>query len=245
MLGRSWMNTICSIAKKDFRAYFNSPVAYVVLGVFLLVLGYLFFSTLFLGGFASMRSFFSLSPVLFVIFGPAIAMRLISEEKKAGTIEQLLTLPISNLQIVLGKFLAALGIVAVGLLFTLPYVFSVALLTPSDTPFDFGPVIGGYLGLILLSGSFLSLGLWASSLTKNQIVAFILGLLLCFFFYFIDKFAVLMPASLGAILEYISADYHFNNISKGVIDSRDIIFYISLISIFLVLTERTLRSDKR
>lgn len=239
------MSTTMNIAKRDFQAYFNSPVAYVVLGVFLLVLGYLFFSTLFLGGFASMRSFFNLAPVLFVIFGPAITMRSISEERKTGTIEQLLTLPVSNFQVVLGKFLAALGIVCVGLIFTLPYALSISLLTPKDTPFDYGPVIGGYLGFILLAGSFLSLGLFASSLTKNQIVAFIIGLLLCFFFYFVDKFAVLMPASIGAILEYISADFHFANIAKGVIDTRDIIYYLSLIAISLVLTERTLRSDKR
>ncbi|HXW52760.1 MAG TPA: ABC transporter permease subunit [Myxococcota bacterium] len=239
------MNTTYCIARRDFQAYFNSPVAYVVLGVFLLVLGYLFFSTLFLGGFASMRGFFSVAPILFVVFGPAITMRLISEERKTGTIEQLLTLPISNFEVVLGKFLAALGIVVVGLLFTLPYVFSVSLLTPSDTPFDYGPVIGGYIGLILLSSAFLSLGLFASSLTKNQIVAFIIGLALCFFFYFIDKFAVLMPAQIGAMLEYISVDYHFGNIARGVVDTRDVVFYLSLIGIFLVLTERSLRSDTR
>lgn len=239
------MNTTCSIAKRDFQAYFNSPAAYVVLGVFLLVLAYLFFSTLFLGGFASMRAFFSVAPVLFVVFGPAITMRLISEERKSGTIEQLLTLPVSNVQVVVGKFFAALGIISVGLLFTLPFAFSVSLLTPPDASFDFGPVIGGYIGLLLLSGAFLSLGLFASSLTKNQIVAFIIGLALCFFFYFVDKFAVLMPASVGAVLEYISVDYHFNNIARGVVDSRDVLFYIGLITIFLTLTERSLRRDKR
>ena len=239
------MNTTYCIARRDFQAYFNSPVAYVVLGVFLLVLGYLFFSTLFLAGFASMRGFFSVAPILFVVFGPAITMRLISEERKTGTIEQLLTLPISNFEVVLGKFLAALGIVVVGLLFTLPYVVSVSLLTPADTPFDYGPVIGGYIGLVLLASAFLALGLFASSLTKNQIVAFIIGLALCFFFYFVDKFAVLMPAQIGAVLEYISVDYHFGNIARGVVDTRDLVYYISLIAIFLVLTERSLRRDKR
>lgn len=239
------MNTTFSIARRDFQAYFNSPAAYVVLGVFLLVLGYLFFSTLFLGGFASMRGFFSVAPVLFVVFGPAITMRLISEERKSGTIEQLLTLPVSNTHVVVGKFIAALGIVVVGLFFTLPFAFSVSILTPHDAGFDFGPVVGGYIGLILLSGVFLALGLFASSLTKNQIVAFIIGLALCFFFYFVDKFAVLMPASLGAVFEYISVDTHFNNIARGVVDTRDLVFYISLTAVFLVLTERSLRTDKR
>lgn len=239
------MNTTFAIARRDFQAYFNSPAAYVVLGVFLLTLGYLFFSTLFLSGFASMRSFFGVAPVLFVVFGPAITMRLISEERKTGTIEQLLTMPVKNYEVVLGKFLAALGIVIVGLIFTLPYVFSVSLLTPANTPFDYGPVLGGYIGLIFLASSFLSIGLFSSSLTKNQIVAFIIGLALCFFFYFIDKFAVLMPASIGTFLEYISVDYHFANIARGVVDSRDVVFYLSLVGIFLILTERSLRRDKR
>ncbi len=239
------MNTTICIARRDFQAYFNSPVAYVVLGVFLLVLGYLFFSTLFLGGFASMRGFFSVTPILFVIFGPAITMRLISEERKTGTIEQLLTLPVSNFEVVFGKFLAAFAIVCVGLLFTVPYALSVSMLTPADTSFDYGPVIGGYIGLLLLSSSFLSLGLFASALTKNQIVAFIIGLALCFFFFFVDKFAVLMPPSIGAVLEYISVDYHFGNIARGVVDTRDVIFYLSLIAIFIILTERSLRREKR
>lgn len=239
------MSTTMTIARRDFQAYLNSPTAYVVLGVFLLVLGYLFFSTLFLGGFASMRGFFSMVPVLLVVFGPAITMRLISEERKTGTIEQLLTLPVNNFQIVLGKFFAALGIISVGLIFTLPYVFSMTMLTASDVSFDYGPVIGGYVGLLLLSGAFISLGLFASSLTKNQIVAFIIGLALCFFFYFIDKFAILMPPQIGAFLEYISVDYHFNNIARGVLDTRDLVYYISLIAIFIFLTERSLRSDKR
>lgn len=239
------MNTTFAIARREFQAYFNSPAAYVVLGVFLLTLGYLFFSTLFLSGFASMRSFFGVAPVLFVVFGPAITMRLISEERKTGTIEQLLTMPVRNYEVVLGKFFAAVGIVMVGLIFTLPYVFSVSLLTPANTPFDYGPVLGGYIGLIFLASSFLSIGLFSSSLTKNQIIAFIIGLALCFFFYFIDKFAVLMPASIGAILEYISVDYHFSNIARGVVDSRDVVFYVSLVGIFLILTERSLRRDKR
>jgi ABC-2 type transport system permease protein len=236
-------NALC-IARRDFQAYFNSPIAYVVLGVFLLVLGYLFFSTLFLGGFASMRGFFGMAPIMLVVFGPAITMRLLSEEKKTGTIEQLLTLPITNAQVVMGKFLAAMAIICVGFLFSIPYAISISLLVPKGAVLDFGPVIGGYLGLILLSGSFISLGLFASSLTKNQIVAFIIGLVLCFFFYFVDKFAVLMP-SIASTLEYISVDYHFNNIAKGVVDTRDLVFYLSLITLFLLLTERSLKMDKR
>ena len=172
-------------------------------------------------------------------------MRLISEEQKTGTIEQLLTLPLSNIQVVLGKFLAALGIISVGLLFTVPFALSVSWVAPPDATYDFGPVIGGYIGLMLLAGVFLSLGLFASSLTKNQIVAFIIGLGMCFFFYFIDKFAILMPPAIAAVFEFISVDFHFNNIARGVVDSRDVIFYGSLILLFLALTERSLRIEKR
>lgn len=239
------MKTVFCIAKKDFQAYFNSPVAYIVLGVFLLMSGYLFFSTLFLGGFASMRSFFAVAPVLFVIFGPAITMRLISEEKKSGTIEQLLTLPVKNSEIVLGKFFASLGIVLVGIIFTIPYVISLSFLIAPDASIDYGPVLAGYFGFIFLAATFLSVGLFASSLTKNQIVAFIIALALCFFFYFIDKFAVLAPATIASVLQYFSVDYHFANISRGVLDSRDVIFYLSIISFFLVLTDFSLRADKK
>lgn len=237
------MNSL-HIARREIAAYFNTPAAYVVLSVFLLILGYLFFSTLFLAGTASMRGFFSQAPLMLVIFAPAITMRLFAEEKKSGTNELLLTLPVTNFEVVLGKFLAALAIIGIGFLFTLPYAISTFLLSATGSFTDYGPIVGGYVGLLFLSGSFLALGLWASSLTKNQIIAFIIGLGLCFFFYFVDKFAVLLP-SIAAVLQYISVDYHFNNIARGVIDSRDLVFYLSLIIIFLLLTEQTLSRDRK
>lgn len=235
------MSRVLSIARREMQSYFNSPVAYIVLGVFLLVIGYLFFSTLFLTGFASMRNFFSATPVLLVVFAPALTMRLIAEERKSGTIEHLLTLPVTDIEVVLGKFFAAVGTLCVGLIITIPYALSVAMLTPKGLAMDFGPVIGGYIGLVLLSSSFLSLGLFASSLTHNQIIAFVIGLLFSFFFFFIDKFAVLMPASLAPLLEFLSVDYHFGNIARGVVDSRDILFYASLTVIALMLTVYSLR----
>lgn len=238
------MGRILSIARREMQSYFNSPVAYIVLGVFLLLIGYLYFSTLFLTGFASLRNFFSVTPVLLVVFAPAMTMRLIAEERKSGTIEHLMTLPVTDAEVVLGKFFAAMGTVCIGLLMTLPYPLSVALLTPPTLSMDFGPVVGGYLGLVFLSASFMSLGLFASALTRNQIVAFIIGLLVCFFFFFIDKFAILMPAALAPIFEYLSVDFHFGNIARGVIDSRDVLFYVSLTSIALMLTIYSLRARK-
>jgi ABC-2 type transport system permease protein len=215
-------------------------VAYIVIGVFLVVAGWLYFSTVFVAGQASLRAFFGIAPVLFVVFAPAVTMRLVAEERKSGTLELLLSMPLRDWEVVAGKFLAALGMVAVGLLWTLPYPLTVAGLTAEGARFDWGPVIMGYLGLLLMASSFLALGLWASALSRNQIVGFIIGLLLCFAFYFVDKFALVLPESVGELLQYLSVDYHFANIARGVLDTRDVLFYLSLTAVGLALTTRTL-----
>ncbi|HEY0096756.1 MAG TPA: ABC transporter, partial [Archangium sp.] len=152
----------------------------------------------------------------------------------------LLSMPLRDWEVVAGKFLAALGMVAAGLLCTLPYPLTVAGLTAEGARFDWGPVVMGYLGLLSMASSFLALGLWASALSRNQIVGFIIGLLLCFAFYFIDKFAMVLPESVGELLQYLSVDYHFANIARGVLDTRDLLFYLSLTAVGLALTTRTL-----
>jgi ABC-2 type transport system permease protein len=228
------------VARREFATFFNSPIAYIVLGGFLLVAGWLYFSTLFIAGQASLRGFFGIAPVLFVVFAPAVTMRALAEERKSGTLELLLTMPLKDWQVVVGKFLAALGMVAVGLAWTLPYPLSVAAMTAKGASFDWGPVAAGYLGLLLMASSFLALGLWASALSKNQIIGFIVGLLLCFGFWFVDKFAGLMPDAIGSLLEYLSVDYHFENIARGVLDTRDLLFYASLTAGGLLLTTRSL-----
>jgi ABC-2 type transport system permease protein len=238
------MESTLAITRREFRAFFVSPIAYIVLGGFLLLAGWLYFSTLFLAGQASLRAFFGITPVLFVVLVPAITMRALAEERKSGTLELLLTLPMEDWQIVAGKFLAALGMVAVGLLWTFPYALSVAALTSAETPFDWGPVFAGYFGTLLLAAAFIALGLWGSALSKNQIVGFIIGLLLCFAFYFVDKFAVLLPDALGQLLQFLSVDYHFDNIARGVIDTRDVVFYLSLCAVGLVLTTHTLSNAR-
>ncbi len=239
------MNPSLELDKRDFRSFFNSPIAYIVISFFLLVAVWLYFSTLFLAGQASLRGFFSIAPVLFVVFAPAVTMRSIAEEKKSGTIELLLTLPLADWEVASGKFLAALAMVATGLLCTLPYPMTVSSLVAPGVHFDWGPVVAGYLGLLLLASSFLALGLWASALSRNQIVGFIVGLVLCFAFYFVDKFALLLPESLGQVVEYLSVDYHFENIARGVIDTRDVLFYLSLTAGALVLTTRSLASARQ
>lgn len=239
------MESTLAIARREFRTFFASPIAYIVLGGFLLLAGWLYFSTLFLAGQASLRGFFAVVPVLFVVLVPAITMRALAEERKSGTLELLLTLPMEDWQIVAGKFLAALGMVAVGLAWTLPYALSVASLTGPGASFDWGPVLAGYLGLLLLAASFIGLGLWGSALSRNQIVGFIFGLVLCFAFAFIDAFAALLPESLGQLLEYLSVNYHFENIARGVLDTRDLLFYVSLTAVGLLLTTRTLASARQ
>lgn len=238
------METTLAVARREFRTFFASPIAYIVLGGFLLLAGWLYFSTLFLAGQANLRGFFGVAPVLFVVLVPAITMRALAEERKSGTLELLLTLPMEDWQIVAGKFLAALGMVAVGLLWTAPYALSVAALTGPGAAFDWGPVVTGYLGLLLLASSFIGLGLWGSALSKNQIVGFIVGLVLCFAFAFVDKFAALLPESLGQLLEFLSVDYHFDNIARGVLDTRDLVFYLSLTALGLTLTTRALSAAR-
>ena len=156
-----------------------------------------------------------------------------------------MTLPVTLGEVVMGKFLAGLAIVSVGLILTLPYAFSVASLTSENASFDWGPAIGGYIGLLLMAASFIALGLWASSLSRNQIIGFIVGLLLCFAFYIIDRTAIFLPASLGTVFEFLSVDYHFRNIARGVLDSRDLLFYFSLTGAGLVLTTRSLSMSRQ
>lgn len=226
--------------QKELRAYFNSPVAYIVLTVFLLITGFFFTSSLFLIGQASMRSLFSLVPIVFLFFVPAITMRLLAEEKKSGSIELLVTLPTRDWEIVLGKFLAAWMLVAVAVGLTLIYTLSVALLGDLDG----GETAAGYLGLLLLGGAFAAIGTWSSSLTKNQIVAFIIGLAIIAALYLVDDLLPVLPMGWAPVLQFVSVSYHFENIARGVIDTRDLVYYASLIFLMLYLAHNALESRK-
>jgi ABC-2 type transport system permease protein len=159
-------------------------------------------------------------------------MRLLAEEKKSGTIELLTTKPLRDWEIVAGKFLAAWALIALTILPTLIYYITVAFLGDIDN----GPVIGGYLGLLLMSGVYVAIGLLASSLTENQIVAFIVGLLLMFVFFMMDKVLIFVPDFMTSVVEYLGIDFHFSNIARGVIDSRDIVYFCSLLGFTLYLS---------
>jgi ABC-2 type transport system permease protein len=234
------MDNIWSIFKREFRAYFNSPVAYIVLIVFLLLSGYFFTSNLFLMNQANLRTVFGIMPLLFVLIIPALSMRLLAEEKKSGTIELLMTYPIRDMEIVVGKYLAALALIAVVLLFTVVYAISVSALGDLDG----GQAVSGYIGLFLLGAAYLAIGVFASAITENQIIAFIVALAISFVFFILDKILFFVPVSLANILEYLAVEYHFQNIARGVIDSRDLIYYASLIFVGLLLASHALTRRK-
>jgi ABC-2 type transport system permease protein len=237
------MRNIGIIARRELRSYFDSPIAYIVLVAFLLVTGWMFFSPFFLVGRADMRPLFAPSPfspaMLLVILAPAVTMRLIAEERKSGTIELLSTLPLSDAQVILGKFFAAWGLIAIALLATTSYAFSIALMGK----LDWGPVIGGYVGMLLFSGSLLAVGVLCSTITKNQIVAFILGFTVCAALYFVFWLQFFVPQAIAPLIEFISVSFHLDNLSRGVLDSRDIIYYLTLGSGALFLAERVLREQ--
>ena len=234
------MKKALPIFYRELSAYFNSLMAYIVISVFLLLTGWFFTSELFLSGDSSLRNVFGIIPFIFIFFIPAITMRLLSEERKSGTIELLVTMPISDLDIVLGKYFAGLGLLIMALLFTFPYALTIMILGEPDI----GMLICGYLGLILMGASYVSIGVFASTISKSQVVSFIIAFLIIFALWMIDKFLVIMPTNLVPYLQFLSIDYHYQNISRGVIDSRDLLYYISLIIFMLSLSKLSLESRK-
>ena len=234
------------ILKKEFSSFFSSPIAYLVIGVFLVSNG--LFLWVFNGdfnilnaGFADIKSFFSLAPWLFLLLIPAITMKCFAEESSRGTIEILQTKPINNWQIVLGKFWASLLLIIISILPTLIYVFSINTLAKPKGDIDFGSVLGAYFGLLFLGATYAAIGLFTSSLTKNQIVAFITSICISFFLFFgVDEIASLFQNI--AILK-LGIKAHFISISRGVIDTRDIVYFISLTLFFLFITKTKLDNE--
>lgn len=222
------------IMRRELKSYFSSPTAYIVTGLFLIISGLVFFSTFYLQNRAELRNFFSLLPILLSFFVPALTMRLFAEEKRVGSIETLMTLPVNEFQVVTGKFLASFIGTLIMILPTLFYVVTAAVFGDPD----YGPIIGGYIGAIFLCACFTSIGLFASSITKNQIIAFFIGFIICILLTMIDTFMIFLPSSLVNFVSYLSANSHFTSISRGIIDTRDVIYFISLTAFFLSLTVR-------
>ncbi len=236
------------IFRKELNSFLNSLVAYIVIGVFLVVAG--LFTWFFNGnildfGYADLNNFFQLTPYIFIFLIPAITMRSFSEEYKSGTIELLFTKPLTEWQIVLGKFLATFTLIAVALLPTLLYYYSVYQLGSTKGNIDSAAVAGSYLGLLLLGATFGSVGVWASSSTDNQIVAFIAGASASYFLYDgIHQLSNVFGGTTQFAINFFSLSYHYEALGRGLIDSRNIISLLSIIFLFLLLTKQNLSSKK-
>jgi ABC-2 type transport system permease protein len=234
------LHNVWPIFKRELRGYFDSPVAYVVITAFLLVTGWFFTTNFFVVAQADLRVIFSIIPFIFLFFTPAITMRLISEERKGGTMELLVTMPINDSAIIIGKYLAALALLVASILPTIVYLITVSFLGDVDP----GPAIGGYLGLILMGAAYLAIGTFGSSLTDSQVIAFIVSFFLTFLFFLMDKVLFLLPTWMVSFVEYLSIESHFQNISRGVVDTRDLIYYASLIVVALYFAARSLASRR-
>ena len=236
-----------SIFKKEIRSFLSSLIAYVVIVVFLLIIG--LFTWVFADGnvlilgHSNLDILFFMAPWVFTFLISAITMRSFSEELKQGTFEILSTKPITDIQIILGKFFASVALVVFALLPTVVYVYSIYKLGQPQGNLDMGATIGSYIGLLLLGASYVSIGLFASVITPNQIVAFILGLFLCFFFYvgFQQLSNLSLFGSYDSFVQNLGIQLHYDSISRGVVDSRDLAYFVSLIFTFISLTFLTLR----
>lgn len=229
--------SILSIAKKEYKSYFVSPVGYIVIGVYLVVSGWFLFSTLFLSKSVTLRDFFGLMPIVLAFIVPAVTMRSFAEEYKTGSYEMLGTLPLTTNEITFGKFFASWGFILTMLLPTLFYPLFISTLGDLDG----GIVISGYIGAMLLSGAFTAIGILSSTFTNNQIIAFLIGAAICFFLTIIQGMVILLPNLIAGLIQYLSIGYHFDNISRGIIDSRDVIYFLSLIFLALMATGRRVK----
>jgi len=234
------MKLIWVVALRELRSFFDSLTAYILLVIFLGLSGFftwIYGSDVFLMGQASLKPFFGVAYWTLFFFIPAITMRTIAEEKRTGTIELLMTKSLSDWQLVLGKYLSCLLLIIIALVCTFPFYFTVWKLGPVDH----GSVLCGYLGLVLMSSAYISIGIFASSITSNQIVSFLLSLLIGVFFLIIfQALSTSFTGFLGTIFQYLSISEHFDSISRGVLDSRDITYFLSITFISLLLAEYNL-----
>ncbi len=239
-----------AIFRKELTAFFSSLTGYIAIAVFLVLMSlimWVFPNNALDNGYATLDILFSNAPLVFMLLIPAITMRMFSEEKRAGTIELLITRPVTALQIVLGKFFAAWFLVVFALLPTLLYYYTIRVLGSPPGNIDSGASWGSYIGLVLISASFVSIGLFASSLTDNQIVAFVLSAFLSFMALL--SFDALSGMGLfggkaDTIIQSIGMQYHYDSISRGVVDSSDVVYFLSLVVIFILCTKTTLDSRK-
>lgn len=216
---------------KELRSFFNSPVAYIVIIIYLLITGYIFTSGFFVAGQSTLRVVFEWTELLMIVLAPLMTMRLIAEEKRQGTLELLITKPVREYEIIIGKFLAAWMLFVFTILPTLCYYITVTVIGDLDT----GAVIGGYVGLLLLGAVFISISLLCSVLTEYQIIAAFVSFAILGLLWLLNKVLIFLPNSIVPVVEYLGIDSHFANIARGVIDSRDLLYYFSMLGFSLML----------
>jgi ABC-2 type transport system permease protein len=229
------MRTIITITKKELKSYFFSPIAYIYLVVYLMFMGVWFFfiNNFFIQEQATMRGYFGPLPIVFLFFIPAITMRLWAEEKRAGTIELLLTLPIKDHEVVLAKWLASFLFLSLSILLSATIPFSIKVFAGGNL--DLGVIVASYLGAILMGGAYLAIGLFISFLTENQIIAFILSVVSIFALWVVGEVIMILPVAAAPVAEFLGLGNHYESIGRGVLDSRDLIYYASVIGFFLYL----------
>ena len=240
-----------ALFKKEINAFFSTPVGYLIIAVFLLANSLLMWGfsseyNVLDNGYAQMDSLFILAPILFLLFIPAVTMRLFADEHKEGTIELILTKPLTELQVVLAKYFAGLVLGVLSILPTLMHYISVYQLGETSGNLDSAGIFGSYIGLFFLASGFVAIGTFASALSKNQIVSFIIAIILSAFFY-LGWDVIANGISDGKVelaIQYIGINSHYSSLSKGVIDSRDILYFISLNTLFILLTQTVLLSRK-
>ncbi len=238
------------VLKKEINVFLNSLIAYIIIAVFLTGIGLLMWvfpeTNVLNYGYADMSTLFSLGPYVFMFLIPAITMRMFSEEKKGGTLELLLTKPIKDADIILGKYFAGLLLVIFAVLPTLIYYFTIRYLGNPPGNIDSAGTMGSYIGLILLGAVFTAIGVFSSSFTENQVIAFIVAVFLCFIIYsgFNSMAGMGLWGKHAYFIEQLGILYHYNSMSKGLIDSRDLIYFLSVIGIMLLLTKVILESRK-
>jgi len=242
---------LIAILNKEIRSFFSSLIGYLVVGIFLTLCSLFLFVfngsyNILDNGFADLKPFFDLAPWIFIFLIPAITMKSFAEENKLGTMELLLTKPIGTWNLVLGKFLGAFLVSLIAILPSLVYVFTVYSLGDPPGNLDIGASLGSYIGLLLLAASYTAIGVFASSLTNNQITAFIVAVFLCFFLFFafegINDFKLFGNSTYG--IEYLGISYHYKSMSRGVLDTRDLVYFLSLIILFISLTYFKINSNK-
>ncbi|MFC1992134.1 ABC transporter permease [Chloroflexota bacterium] len=234
------MRNTTIIALKEFKSYLASPTAYIVTGIFLIGTGIFFSSSPSTYFETSITGFLQTAGLLLLLLSAALTMRLLAEERKLGTIELLLTAPVRDSEVILGKFLGSLGILVVMLILTLYYPL---LLIIFGDP-DIGPIVTGYLGLLLLGCSSLAVGIFASSLTSNQIVAAVVSTGILFALWFLGMAANFLPEALGEVVGFFSLSYYFPDFMRGIIDTRGIIYYLSIAALFIFLAIRSLENSR-